>query len=51
MRKIENILSVIVMLAVVLMFVYALTSCTRYYTPQQAADSGGKTCRQRHAIY
>ena len=38
-------------LLLVLTITVLLTSCTnRYFTPEKAAKSGGKTCRDRHII-
>lgn len=28
-----------------------LPSCTRYYTPEKAASTGGKKCSKRNAVW
>lgn len=36
---------------IVLVILISLVSCTnRYFTPERAANTGGKTCRDKHRI-
>lgn len=37
-------------LLLILTIAALLMGCTRYYTPEQAANTGGKTCKDRHRI-
>jgi PBP1b-binding outer membrane lipoprotein LpoB len=37
-------------LSLVILIAALLTSCNQYFTPERAANTGGKTCRDRHII-
>jgi hypothetical protein len=35
---------------IVLVILISLISCNRSFTPERAANTGGKTCRDKHRI-
>lgn len=37
-------------LSLIIVIAALLVSCNRSFTPERAANTGGKTCRDRHRI-